>query len=217
MNTVDDGESTLMLDCGLRWPKVSALLKGHATDVEAAFITHSHGDHSCGVKDALHHGLDCWMSIETAQALQAEGARRIGDGERVHIGTWSVDAFSTVHDCPGSLGFIAKNQVGEKLLYVTDSAYVPRKIEGLSIIAIEANYSLPLLKDKVHSGQVDPSVKHRILWNHQSIATVTRFLQETDKTKLQAVYLLHLSDNNSDEQDFKKRVAEIVGCPVFVA
>jgi hypothetical protein len=31
LNTVDDGESTLMLDCGVRWSKLSQLLKGHAT------------------------------------------------------------------------------------------------------------------------------------------------------------------------------------------
>lgn len=217
MNTVDDGKSTLMLDIGVRWPKVSQLLKGHATDVEGVLVTHSHADHSCGVKDALHHGLDCWMSVETAKALGVEGTHRIGDGERVHIGPWTVDAFATVHDCPGSLGFVVTNALGERCLYATDTQFLKPVFDGLSIIALEANYSLEKIRENVRSGEVDRAVKHRVLWSHQSIETVLKFLRETDRSKLQEVVLLHLSDASGDETDFKRRVAEIVGVPVRVA
>jgi len=217
LNTVDDGKSTLMLDCGLRWPKVSQLLKGKATEVEGVLVTHSHGDHSRGVKDALHHGLDCWMSIETAKALSVEGIHRIEDGERHHIGTWTVDAFATVHDCPGSLGFVVTNQEGERCLYVTDTQYLRPVFDGLSVIALEANYSLDKLKENVGAGEVDRAVKHRVLWNHQSIETVLKFLERTDRSRLREVVLLHLSDANSDEVAFKRRAAEIVGVPVRIA
>ena len=218
LNTVDDGKSTLMLDCGLRWPKVSQLLKGKATEVEGVLVTHSHGDHSKGVKDALHHGLDCWMSIETAKALSVEGTHRIEDGERHHIGTWTIDAFATVHDCPGSLGFVVTNQQGERLLYATDTQYLsPRWGDGCEILALEANYSLEKLKENVGTGEVDRTVKHRVLWNHQSIETVLKFLERTDRSRLVEVVLLHLSSANSDEVAFKKAVAEIVGVPVRVA
>ena len=218
LNTVDDGQSTLMLDCGVRWTKLSQLLKGKATEVEGVLVTHSHGDHSRGVKDALHHGLDCWMSIETAKALSVEGIHRIEDGERHHIGTWTIDAFATVHDCPGSLGFVVTNQQGERLLYATDTQYLsPRWGDGCAILALEANYSLQKLRENVQNGNVERLQKHRVLWNHQSIDTVLKFLEKTDRSRLREVVLLHLSDANSDELDFKRRAAEIVGVPVRIA
>jgi phosphoribosyl 1,2-cyclic phosphodiesterase len=158
------------------------------------------------------------MSIQTANALGVEGTHRIEDGERHHIGTWTVDAFATIHDCPGSLGFVVTNQEGEKLCFVTDTQYLsPHWGDGCEILALEANYSLDKLKENVGTGDVDRSVKHRVLWNHQSIETVLKFLEKTDRSRLVEVVLLHLSSENSDEVAFKRRAAEIVGVPVHIA
>ena len=175
-------------------------------------------DHAKAVKDLLKMGIDTWMSIETAHALSVEGTHRIEDGERHHIGAWTVDAFATVHDCPGSLGFVVTNQQGERLLYATDTQYLsPRWGDGCAILALEANYSLQKLRENVQNGNVERLQKHRVLWNHQSIDTVLKFLEKTDRSRLREVVLLHLSSENSDEVAFKRRAAEIVGVPVRVA
>ena len=215
--TVEDGQDTIMIECGLPWAQVSRAMGHRATTVSAVLVSHAHADHCRGLKGAIRYGLDCWMSGETAKALSLPGCCRIEGGDSVEMGSFMVQAFSTIHDSPGALGFVVTERHGGKLLYVTDSAYVPVKVNGLSIIAIEANFSLDKVKENVSAGVESAAKKHRIMWNHQSIDTVLKFLQETDRSRLQGVWLLHLSNANSDERAFKDRVAEATGVPVYIA
>lgn len=53
--------------------------------------------------------------------------------------------------------------------------------------------------------------------SHLSLETLVNFLKANDMSKLQSVYLLHLSDGNSDADYFKKTVEGIVGVPVYIA
>ena len=49
-----------------------------------------------------------------------------------------------------------------------------------------------------------------------SIDTVEEFLEANDLSKLQQVYLLHLSDNNSNANKFKDRIQKKTGAEVYV-
>lgn len=216
--TVEDGRSRLMIDPGLPWFKVRELTNCRSSEVVAVLVGHSHLDHARGVSTAVRLGYDCWMSAETAKALQVDSLHRIEAGDRVHIGDWCIEAFATVHDCPGSLGFLVTNYLDERLCYAVDTQYLsPRWGDRCSIVALEANYELEKIKANVASGEVDRARKHRTMWNHQSIDTVLKFLKETDRSRLQEVWLLHLSDANADEQLFKRMVQEVTGCRVQIA
>jgi phosphoribosyl 1,2-cyclic phosphodiesterase len=60
-------------------------------------------------------------------------------------------------------------------------------------------------------------MRKRLLRSHFSLENVLEFLRANDMSKVQEIYLLHLSDNNSDEAMFKRRVQEVTGKPVYVA
>ena len=124
---------------------------------------------------------------------------------------WHVLPFDLRHDVP-ALGFLIVAG-GEKLLYVTDTAYVPYRFKGLTIIAIEANYSEPILRDS----DENPTRKMRSLRYHMSIERVLGFLAVTDLGAVREVHLLHLSDAHSDADLFKRLVEEAAGKPVYVA
>ena len=55
------------------------------------------------------------------------------------------------------------------------------------------------------------------LWgSHFELSNVKEFLRQMDKSQLEAVYLVHLSDGLSDAKRFRREIMEVVGVPVYV-
>jgi phosphoribosyl 1,2-cyclic phosphodiesterase len=179
----------------------------------------SYADHSKAVKDIMRAGIDCYMSRGTAEALGLSGHRVhiIKAKQQFRIGTWAVLPFDTQHDVAEPLGFLLANQDGERLLYATDTYFIRYRFRGLTHIAVECNYSLDILRTNVEAGTVDKALKNRILKSHFSLENVKRFLQANDLSKVQEIWLLHLSDGNSDEARFKREIQELTGKMVFIA
>jgi phosphoribosyl 1,2-cyclic phosphodiesterase len=176
-------------------------------------------DHSKAVKDIMRAGIDCYMSAGTAEALGISGHRLhiIKAKQQFKIGSWTILPFETQHDARDPLGFLLANQDGEKLLYATDTYFIRYRFQGLTHIMIETNYSMDILRANVEAGLVGPALKTRIMKSHFSLENVKKFLQANDLGKVQEIWLLHLSDNNSDCERFKREIQELTGKPVYVA
>lgn len=129
----------------------------------------------------------------------------------VDVGSFRVVAFPTEHDCDGSMGFLIAGR-SEKLLFVTDTYFIRPRFRGLSIIAIECNYSKETLDPNI-----DPAVKRRLMRSHMSLQTCLGFLGAQDLGSVREIHLLHLSDGNSDAEMFQRRIQQATGIPVFVA
>jgi phosphoribosyl 1,2-cyclic phosphodiesterase len=179
----------------------------------------SYADHSKAVKDIMRAGIDCYMSRGTAEALGLSGHRInvIKAKQQFRIGTWTILPFETQHDAAEPLGFLLANQDGEKLLYATDTYFIRYRFRGLTHIAVECNYSLDILRTNVAKGSVEPALKNRILKSHFSLENVKKFLQANDLSKVQEIWLLHLSEQNSCEKRFKEEVQKITGKPTYIA
>ena len=175
-------------------------------------------DHSKAVKEIMHAGIDCYISAGTVEALGLSGHRLniIKAKQQFRIGTWTALPFDTQHDAAEPLGFLLANQAGDKLLYATDTYYIRYKFHGLTHIMVECNYSLDILKRNVDAGAVPKELKSRILKSHFSLENVKRFLQANDLSKVQEIWLLHLSDNNSNAERFKREIQELTGKMVFI-
>jgi phosphoribosyl 1,2-cyclic phosphodiesterase len=175
-------------------------------------------DHSKAVKDIMRTGIDCYISAGTVEALGLSGHRLhiIKAKQQFKIGTWTMLPFDTQHDAAEPLGFLLANQAGDKLLYATDTYYIRYKFHGLTHIMVECNYSLDILKRNVDAGAVPKELKSRILKSHFSLENVKRFLQANDLSKVQEIWLLHLSDNNSNAERFKREIQELTGKMVFI-
>ena len=207
------------MECGI---KIDQIRKGcgfRLSEIKACLISHEHQDHSKAVKDIMRAGIDCYMSQGTAEALGLFGHRLniIKAKQQFRIGTWAILPFETQHDAQEPLGFLLANQDGEKLLYATDTYFIRYRFQGLTHILIEANYSLDILKRNVEAGAVPKELKSRLLKSHFSLENVKRFLQANDLSKVEAIFLLHLSDGNSDAERFKREVMELTGKPVYIA
>jgi len=212
--TVSDGDTTVMLECGLPWRKVRELLNFKTSEIGGIVLTHSHLDHCKGAKDAARAGMDIYASRETLDALDISAHRRheISESVEFPIGTWLVVPFATVHDVEGSLGFYMGSQ-GERFLYLTDSAYSPVKFKDLSVIAVECNFVEDKLSENIQAGVIPKVVGRRTRRTHFSLETLIEFLKANDLRRCRKIYLLHLSDGNSDERRMVREVQEATGIP----
>jgi len=216
---ITDGRTPLLLECGIKYKDIQKRLNFRASEIVACLVSHEHQDHAKAVNDIMRAGIDCYMSQGTAEALGLSGHRVhiIKAKQQFRIGTWAILPFETQHDAQEPLGFLLANQDREKLLYATDTYYIRYRFRGLTHIAVECNYSLDILKRNVEAGTVDKALKNRILKSHFSLENVKRFLQANDLSKVQEIWLLHLSNGNSDEARFKREIQELTGKMVFIA
>lgn len=225
---VSDGATTLLLDAGIPIQAIRRGCEFKLSEVSGALITHRHNDHSKAVSDLLRAGIDVCAREDVFDAKGAAGHRckpitgAIGpDGKimvrhTVDIGSFMVVPFDCHHDVP-NLGFYLHSYfTGENLLYFTDTYYIEPVFPNLHYIMAEANYSSEALAESIKDGRLPPAFKKRIVQSHMSIDNLLEMLKQNDLSKVKQIYLLHLSDNNSREEEFKRRVQAVAGCEVYV-
>mgnify|MGYP000400680073 CR=1 FL=1 len=215
---ISDGRTPLLLECGIPYKEIQKNLKFRVSEIAGCLVSHEHQDHCKAVRDLMKAGIDCYMSQGTTDTLKVTGHRVniIKAKQQFRIGTWTILPFETQHDAAEPLGFLLANQDGEKCLYLSDTMYCKYRFHGLTHIAVECNYSLDILRANIEAGLVEPALKSRILKSHFSLENVKEFLKANDLSKVQEIWLLHLSDGNSDAERFKREIQELTGKMVFI-
>lgn len=215
---IDDGHTQLLLECGIRFRDIQIALNFKTSSLAGCLITHEHKDHTKGLKDVLRAGIDVYASQGTIEQenIKHHRLKPIKAKEEFSIGTWTILPFDVEHDVAEPLGFLLMNEQGEKLLFSTDTYYVKYRFTGLTHIMVECNYSIDILNENIASGRVPKVMKRRLLKSHFSLENVKEFLKANDLIKVQEIWLLHLSDNNSDEELFKREVQALTGKMVYV-
>ena len=217
---IDDGKTPLLLEAGIPLKKIQQATGYTVTSVKGCLVTHEHKDHSKAVHDLMNLGINCYMSSGTAEAIEVHGSRckEIKAGDSLTIGSWKIRPFETNHDCAEPLGYLLLSQhTGERLVFITDSYYVKYRFEKLNYIMVECNYAEDIIRQNVTDGIVAESMRKRILRSHLSLDNCKELLRANDLSEVKEIYLLHLSDNNSDEERFKKEVEAVTGRPVYIA
>jgi phosphoribosyl 1,2-cyclic phosphodiesterase len=192
-----------------------------AWEIEACFVSHGHADHSKGVKDLLRiTAMEIYLSQGTRDELGLRGHHRlhtVKHGQQVQVGSMMVVPFSVIHDAAEPLGFLIATRDGDKLLFATDTHYIPHQFRNLSIIAIECNFDADLLKQNIESGLIHPDVGKGLWGRHMSFQEVKRFLGAQDLRTVEEIHLLHCSDHNSDADKFQFEIERMTGKPCYVA
>lgn len=216
--TLTDGRTPLIIEAGVRLKILQKAIEFTLSNYAGLLVTHGHLDHGRHAVDLMKAGLDCYCSAGAAHYLNVSGNHMqiIQAMEQFKIGTWTVLPFDTKHDCEEPLGFLLASG-SEKILFATDTVYIPYRFNGLTHIMVEANYQEEILDENIKNGSLDPARKARLLRSHFSLANVCKMLEANDLSKLREVHLLHLSHENSDESHMRRTIAGLTGVPVYVA
>ena len=96
----------LLIELGIKFKDIKKALDFDLSKVKGSIITHSHGDHTKGVKEALSCGIDVYMSKGTIEELELNNHRLHGfeyDGEypkykMFKIGNFTILPLKSEHD-----------------------------------------------------------------------------------------------------------------------
>lgn len=215
---ITDGHTPLLLECGINYREIQKGIEFRMSEVAGCLITHEHKDHCKSIKDVLKAGINCYMSAGTAQELNIQHHRikTVRAKEQLQIGTWTILPFDVQHDVSEPMGFLLANQAGEKLLFATDTYYIKYKFKGLTHLMVECNFSEKILDENILAGRVPQVMRKRLLKSHFSIENLKEFLKANDLSKVQEIWLLHLSGTNSNEDLFKREIQQVTGKLVFI-
>ena len=216
---ISDGYTNILLDAGIPFKQLQKTLDFKISSINACFVTHCHKDHSKAVKELMRASINVYASQGTINECGWAGHRikPMKAFETVHIGSMDTFAFDVEHDAPEPLGFVVKSKVtDEKLLYFTDTYYLKYRFTELNYIMGECNYYYEKIAHDVGNDDFNENLAKRIIQSHMNLEHFLDLLKANDLSKVKQIYLLHLSDNNSDEELFKRKVAELAGAEVYV-
>ncbi|KZE66832.1 MBL fold metallo-hydrolase [Fictibacillus phosphorivorans] len=215
---ITDGRTPLLLEAGIKFKEVQRQLNFQTTSIAGCLISHEHGDHCKAIKEVLKAGINCYMSPGTAGTLNIQHHRihTIPAKQQFRIGTWNILPFDVQHDVAEPYGFLLTNESGEKVLFATDTYYIRYKFKGLTHILVECNYSMDILDANIALGRTPAVMKKRLMRSHFSLENVKEFLKANDLSTVQEIWLLHLSDSNSNQNEFKKEIMQLTGKVVYV-
>jgi len=196
--TLDDGHTSIIIECGLPYREIARLLPKAPTSYDACLISHEHGDH-CNAKTAetlFNRG----MSVMLGGSLQ----------NSLNIGTIRAQSFEVKHDVP-NWGYMSRGCTGETCVFLIDTFYCPVVPDfSPTIVAIECNYA----RDLMTPGD---SINDRLFASHMSLEQCISTLKAWDLSKTREIWLLHLSDDRSDEARFIAEVQAATGVPTWAA
>ena len=215
-------DTALLIECGIRFTEIQKKLNFNLS-IDGCLLTHSHKDHSLAAENICKRGINLYTSKGTAEELGFKHHRlkilkkKQGEYVPIEIGSFKVIPFRTQHDTKEPVGFYIVDTVNkETLLFVTDTVYLEYTFPKVTYLMIECNYIKENLDRNVIDGYLNVNLRNRIVKNHMSLETLLEFISVNNWDRLSEIYILHLSDNNSDEEVIKNKVQEATGRPVVI-
>lgn len=215
---ISNEDTTLLIECGIPYKKIQQALNFKTTDIDGVLVSHEHGDHSKACKDLIKAGVDLYMTKGTKEALKLD-SHRVKTFRQwsmyldVKIGSFTIKPFRTIHDAKEPVGFVICDSISkEELVFITDSQY---SIYNFSpdYFMIEVNYVTETINK---SEKIHPDLRARIKKTHMSLETAINLLERSDLSNLKKIYVMHLSDSNSDAKVIKESLQELTGVAIEI-
>lgn len=212
---VSDGKTSLLLEAGIPFSTIQEKLDYRVSEIAGCVISHVHGDHARAIPDLLRRGTKVYGPQQVANRYP--GVQSMPILRMQMLGSFGVSPFLCNHDaeCYGYL--IDSGYTGERLVYVTDTNWIPHTFTAVDYWMVEANYDGEILMHNELDGIVDRRRGSRIMQTHMSIEALTSYFEKDNPAPPKEVWLLHLSDDNSDAAAFRATIEKATGAVVHIA
>jgi phosphoribosyl 1,2-cyclic phosphodiesterase len=216
---LENDSEALVLEAGVKFAEVQRALNFNIGKIVGCLITHEHKDHAGHIL-SFPRFIDVFCSKGTADSAE------IGEKSKTHIvsankpftvGTFKVIPFATKHDAAEPFGFFINHPETGNVLFATDTYYLPCTFAGLNNVLIECNYRLDILESNIDAGHVPAAMRNRIIQSHFSYEHCLQALQSNNLRSVNNIVLIHLSDGNTNADEFRTGIKAATGKTVHVA
>ncbi len=218
---IGDSSSGILIDVGCSFKQLNELLSMNNLSlscVKSLLITHEHSDHIKGLfQFTKHTNIPVYASYGTLDyiarnnnAASFENLYSMDDIKSINC-DFEVSYFNTPHDANESVGYILKDNYGNKIAFCTDlgtvTSTVYNNVINSNIVFIESNYEPLLLKNNV---KYYYGLKKRIASDvgHLSNDDCADFVEKLISNNTTKIILGHLSPENNTPETAYKRVVD---------
>jgi phosphoribosyl 1,2-cyclic phosphodiesterase len=202
---IQSGTTLVMIDCGLAVRQVRHRMAERELDLDdldAILVTHEHGDHLRGVgRVARASGAKVWMTPGTYQGWKDS---RVPDLElfdprqAFEIGALTIRPTPVPHDAREPCQYVVED-ADHRLGVLTDLGCATPEViahySGLDAWALEANHDTEMLA----TGPYPKPLRDRVGGDkgHLSNAQAASLLAAVDRSRLQQLIAVHISEKNN--------------------
>lgn len=206
---IADASGGILIDAGASMKGICNAIEragGDYREIKAVAVTHTHSDHTKGLKTFLNRTDAMLIATEaTIEALKNEDKIPAGtkvlvaDKNGIDICGMNISNFDTSHDCKGSCGYSVILPDNKKITVCTDLGVVTDSVRtaitGSDVLLIESNHDIDMLKN----GPYPMPLKVRILSDKGHISNVSCAAELKDLLQkgTERFILGHLSQHNN--------------------
>lgn len=201
---LDSGKEQLLLECGVKWSNIVKALGYTIANTVGVLVTHRHLDHAKSISNALTYRISVYSCKDVCE--RHKGAILIEPNKKYRIGNFVVQPIPVSHDVECYSYLIEHEEMG-RLLFATDLCEFPHKVKNINNLLIESNYDENIVIDHLCKNQ---NIRSAYQY-HMEIGETIKVIKRLYSTELNTIVLCHLSETNSNEQDFQQRVFDEVG------
>lgn len=215
---LDNGSEALVIEAGVDIAKVKKAVGFNLSRIVGCIVSHEHNDHAKFINQFVSCAISVLAlpSVFDSKGVTSAFARPIAAGMGYKLGNYKIAAFQVCHDVP-CVGYLVSHPDMGKLLFLTDTYNLAYRFNALNHIMIECNYADDILDWNIEHGVTPASMRSRLLMSHMALDTTKTILNAQDLSQVSNIILIHLSDDNSDEDRFVREVEEATGKIVVAA
>lgn len=211
---IEEDDKKILIDPGVDIKRIQKMINFTLSTFILCLVSHEHKDHCLSVKDVAKLGVPIVSSEGTLKAIGTEDmtGKFISKppNKTFVIEGWSIIPIPLDHDSVEPFGYLIKTPKGKKILFATDTRDITYNFKGVTHYLVECNFSEDILsKNESLSGVV----KDRIRQTHMSLEKVKNFFDRQDLSSTEDIFLIHLSENNSDLGEFRETIQRQTGVP----
>lgn len=204
-------DETLVIELGVKWNEILNTLNYDLKSLVGCLCSHKHHDHSLSIPNAIKYAVDVY-SCADVQTIHSK-VKVLLKGVKTQIGGFKVQPVDMFHSVE-CYGFLIEHKECGRIVFCTDTSKIPYRFKNIQHFIVEANYDADIVLNCLLSNVLNSSQSE----NHMEIDDTIDFLKNNVNENTNSITLVHLSNGNSNEKEFRERVRNELGFSnVYVA
>lgn len=197
-------DETLVIELGVKWNEILKTLNYDLKSLVGCLCSHKHHDHSLSIPNAIKYAVDVY-SCADVQTIHSK-VKVLSKGVKTQIGGFKVQPVDMFHSVE-CYGFLIEHQECGRIVFCTDTSKIPYRFKNIQHFIVEANYDADIVLNCLLSNVLNSSQSE----NHMEIDDTIDFLKNNVNENTNSITLIHLSNGNSNEKEFRERVRNELG------